>query len=107
MADIAEAAEVPGDGEASDCGRAGDIPETGSAFEEGQSPLVGFFLDSHPPRSPFANGGPPLICELGAEIVDVDEDEDAMEEDEFVRCALFRGMNILETSSALMEFSPP
>ncbi len=102
-----EAADVPEDGEASNCGRAGVMPETGSAFDDGQTPLTGFFLDPHPPISPFANVVPPFVCGLGAEIVDVVDDEDAMVEDEFERCALFRGMNILETSSALMEFSPP
>lgn len=105
MADIAELAGVPGEGEASDCVRAVDMPETGSAFVEGQRPLAGFFLDPHPPRSPFAMGV--AACGLGAVMVEVDEDEDAIDEDEFVRCALFRGMNILETSSALMELSPP
>lgn len=89
------------------CGRAGVIPETGSALDEGQRPLAGFFLDAHPPSSPFAREGPPLTWELVAVIVGVPDDEDVMVEDEFERWALLRGMNILETSSVLMEFSPP
>lgn len=53
----------------------------------------------------------PLTGGEGAGIVDEeeeDEDEDdAREEDELVRCTLFRGMNIRVTSSALIELSPP
>jgi hypothetical protein len=37
----------------------------------------------------------------------VDDDDDAMDDEELVLCTLFLGMNILETSSALIEFSPP
>ena len=61
------------------------MPDTGSALDEGQRPLAGFFLVPHPPSSPFAVGGPPLICGLGAGIVGVADDEDVMVDDEFER----------------------
>ena len=37
-----EAADCPDDGVASACGRAVDMPETGSAFDDGQSPRAAF-----------------------------------------------------------------
>jgi hypothetical protein len=43
-------------------------------------------------------------------MVDVEEAEDevdAIDEEEFVRAALFRGMNIRLTSSGFMALSPP
>lgn len=49
IADIVEAADCPDEG----VGRAGglplDMPKTGSAFDDGQSPLPGFFLGPQPP----------------------------------------------------------
>ena len=49
MADIVEAADWPDAAVGSGCGRAFDIPETGSAFDDGQSPRTGFFLGPYPP----------------------------------------------------------
>jgi len=40
-------------------------------------------------------------------MVELDEFEEDIEDDEFVLCTVFRcGMNIRETSSALIEFRP-
>lgn len=49
-----------------------------------------------------------FVCEDTAGIVYVDdpENEEAREDEEFVRCTLLRFMNIRVTSSALMESSP-
>lgn len=38
---------------------------------------------------------------------DDDDDDDAIDDEEFVRCALLRGMNIRLTSSALIVFNAP
>jgi len=39
--------------------------------------------------------------------VDDDEDEDATDDEEFVLCTLFGGINMRVTSSALIGFKPP
>lgn len=85
------------------------MPETGSALDAGQRPLIGFFRGPHPPGSPFVVGVSPLGCEVATGIVYVDDpdDEDARDDEELVRCALLRGMSIRVTSSALMGFNPP
>ena len=41
--------------------RASDTPDTPSAFEEGQTPLAGFFLAAHEPESLFVADAP-LSC---------------------------------------------
>ena len=41
------------------------------------------------------------------EDVEDDDAEDAMDDEELDLCALFRGMNIRVTSSALIELRPP
>lgn len=97
------------DGEAETaCGRAFVTPETGSDFELGQIPLEDFFFEDQIPDS-TVEPWPALLSRGGAETVDVeDEDEDeASEDEEFVLCRFFRGMNIRETSSALIDVSAP
>lgn len=81
------------------------MPETGSTLEAGQNPPLVFFFEGQWPESPFAielEG----VCE--AEMVEVEEFDEDMEHDEFVLCTVFRcGVNIRDTSSALMELKPP
>lgn len=60
MADIVEAADWPDESAGSGCDRALDRPETGSAFDGGQRPFVGFFRGSHPLASLFAATASPL-----------------------------------------------
>ena len=92
------------------CGRAVVNPETGSAFDEGQRPLVAFLRPPQPPCSPFVIGvslfvGGSGVGTVDGELDDVDE-EVATDDAEFVRCGLLRGMNIRVTSSALMVSGP-
>ena len=105
---MVDAADWPDEGVGSAWERAVDSPDTGSAFDDGQSPLAAFFRGPHPPWSPFVVGvSPPLVCGAGTGTVEEDEDVDEIVDDEeFVRCALLRGIKILVTSSALMESSP-
>lgn len=107
MADMAEDAEAPVDGVDTDCIRALDRLETGSALLVGQRPRdLGFFVVDQvdpPPDSPFICDEEFVVCDEGAaDTVVVDDACDDKEEDEFVLCTLFRGMNILETSSELI-----
>ena len=88
---MVDAADWPDDGVESGCGRAVDIPDTGSAFDGGQRPLAGFFRGPHPPCSPFAATASPFVWAAAGAVHVFDEDEDATEEDELVRWALFRG----------------
>ena len=115
MADMAEAAEMPGDGVGRDRGRAFERPDTGSAFEDGQRPLTGFFLCTQPSRSAsvfisvFREAM--LLCEVVVETVESEADDeteptDESEEDEFVLSGPFLGKNIRVTSSALIELRP-
>ena len=47
-------------------------------------------------------------CCCEEDIVDVDEFEEDVEDEELVLCTVFRcGINIRDTSSALIEFMPP
>lgn len=98
-ADSPEAADGPDVEDATDCGRAVDKPAVGSAFEGGHRLRAGFFLVN-------PSTGAPFVCTDDAEMVEFEDADEAIEEDEVVRCAAFRGMNIRETSSALMEFMP-
>lgn len=110
MADIADAADGPEGGVGRDCGRASVIPDTGSAFEDGQSPRAGFLRCIQPSGWPFVvGGGPPLVRgDVDDTVVLEDEDVvDDIDEDEFDRCGPLRDMNIRVTSSALIELSPP
>lgn len=108
MADIADDAVGPLDGVDTGCGRALDTPDTGSALEDGHKPLAGFFFDAHVAVSPLV-AVLPFVCGDGAVTVELDEFEDAMEDDELVRCMfLGRGfVNIRDTSSVLKPFNPP
>jgi hypothetical protein len=104
-ADIAAAAFGP-DVVVETCGRAVVTPETGSALEAGQKPPLVFFFEDQWPESPFVTELEDGCCDVDK--VEVEEFEDDTEDDEFARCTLFRcGMNIRETSSALIEFKPP
>ena len=85
-------------------GRAVDNPVAGSALPGGHSPRVGFFRAAQLPISPVGGWtAPPFRWVVGANTVEVDEAEavEAMEEEEFCRCAVFRGpgANILPASS--------
>ena len=83
-----------------------DMADTGSALEAGHKPREGFFFDAQLVGSVVDDAGTPFDCVDCGEMVDEDEVE-AMDEDEFVRWALFRGMNMRETSSVLIAFKPP
>lgn len=103
-ADIAAAALGP-DVMVGACGRVVVTLETGSALEAGQNPPLAFFFIDQWLESPFVveTGG----CD-GEEMVDVDEFDEDMEEEELVLWTVFRcGMNIRDTSSALIELIPP
>lgn len=96
-------------------GRPFDKPETGSAFDEGHRLLAGFFLAAEAPWSPFVVGVSGVDCRgcgEGTGIVNVDEEDaeeedEAVDEEEFVLCALLRGINIRVTSSAFIACKPP
>lgn len=84
--------------DAIDCGRAVDIPDIGSALEAGQRLLAGRFFVLH--SAPLAPDAPLTLAE-DAEIVDVDELEDACDEredDEFDRFTVLRGRTFFEYS---------
>lgn len=56
--------------------------------------------------------GTPLVCGVCCDTVELDEvdefeDNEVIDEDELARWALFRGMNILLTSSPFIAFIPP
>lgn len=104
-----EAADCPEEGLRGG-GRPFDRPETGSALEEGHKLLAGFFLAAAP-WSPFVIGVSGVACGEGRGIVKVDEEvaegvDEAVEEEEFVLCALLRGMSIRVTSSAFIACKP-
>ena len=109
MADSPDAADCPEDAVDTACGRAVEIPAVGSDFPAGHMPLLGFFRVAQ-----LSDEGAVilLVCDADAETVELDEAEELMEEDELVRCAVFRGpgMNILLMSSELIlanPFCPP
>ena len=106
-AEMVDAADGPDDAEDTDCGRAVDKPATGSDFPGGHKPRAGFFLVAQAVESEVPVGIP-LAWTAGAVTVGVEDAEEAMEVDEFVRCAVLRGpeMNILPTSSVLIEERP-
>lgn len=90
------------------CGRAVVIPVAASALPGGHMPRgVGFFLATQLPAS---EGGAlvPLVCADDAEMVDVDEAFEAMDEEEFCRWMDLRGpgANILPTSSEFIAPKP-
>lgn len=79
-------------------------PVAGSAFAGGHSPRVGFFLVAQLFGSPFDDTLVLLVCVDEADIVEVDDAVDEMDDAEFCRCNDFRGPapNILLTSSVSM-----
>jgi hypothetical protein len=79
------------------------MPVAGSALPGGHSPRVGFFLVAHPPASDEV-ALLPLVCADEAEMVEVVELVEAMDEEEFWRWMVLRGpvVNILLTSSEFM-----
>ena len=84
----------------------------GSDLADGQIPLVGFFRLFQPLCSPFTVGVSPLVigdvAGIWKEVAVEEADElDDTDDEELVLCALFLGMNILVTSSALILFRPP
>jgi hypothetical protein len=93
---MAEVAESPGPADAIDWGRTAVIPETGSVLDAGHSPRGAFFRAQVGP-SPAGEGVTPFVCEGAGDIVAADA-VDASEEDEFERCTVLRGMNILKSS---------
>lgn len=95
---MAEAAEGPEPADAMDCGRAVDMPETGSVFDAGHSPLGAFFRAAHVDPSPAGAGPTPFACEETVDIVEVADACEERDEDELERWALLRGMNILKSS---------
>lgn len=102
---IAEVADGPVV-EATDCGRAVDMPDMGSDLFAGQRLRAGRFLA---PQSPPLFDETPLTFAEDAEMVDAEEVEetcDDSDEEEFDLCAVFRGMTIFENSSALIELMP-
>lgn len=102
---MAEAAEEPGPAEAMGCVRAAVIPAMGSVFVAGHSPFGAFALRVAA-QSAALRGAVPFGCDEDDEAERV-EDADACDDrldDEFERCALFRGMKMappLGTPSAL------
>jgi hypothetical protein len=86
------------------------MPVAGSALPGGQSPLDGLFLVAQLPAS-AAFDAAPFVCTDVAVIVEVEEPvelAEAMEEEEFCRCAVLRGpeVNILLTSSEFIAPKP-
>lgn len=59
------------------------------------------------PKSPAAGAGAPFVCPFVVVAVAVDEAEDVddIEDDEFVRDTVFRGMKTPRTSSGFIEFN--
>lgn len=103
---MADAADGPEPADAIDCGRAVEIPDIGSVFDAGHKPRGGFFLAPQAEPSPAGEAGTPFVCTDGAGTAVFDDADEAREDEEFVRCALLRGMNILN-SSALIELGAP
>lgn len=77
------------------------MPVAGSALAGGHNPRVGFFLVAQLVDSALDDTLVLLVCVDEAEIVDVEEAVEDMDEEEFCRCIDFRGpdVNILLTSS--------
>ena len=92
---MADAAEEPEPADAMGCGRAVEIPAMGSVLEAGHSPFGALVLRAaHAEASLPFGGATPLACDEDADIVEVLDACEANEDDEFVLCALFLGMNM-------------
>ena len=75
------------------CGRAVEIPVAASAFPGGHNPRVGFFLVAQ-----FESAEETLVllvCVEDADIVDVFDAVDAIDDEEFFRCNVARGLRSL------------
>lgn len=81
------------------------MPDVGSTFDAGHKPRGGFFLAPHPDPSPAGDEETPFVWEDVADNVAFEDAVEAREVEEFVRWAVLRGMNILN-SSVDMEFTP-
>lgn len=91
---MADVADGPGPAEAMDCGRAVDIPDTGSVLDGGHNPR-GPFLRAQAAASPAGAGVAPLVWGVSAGTMVLAEADDAREDEEFARWRFLRGMNIL------------
>lgn len=100
---MAEVAEGPELAEAMDCGRVlVMIPETGSVFVAGHSPLGAFLREAQVEFSlGVVCGAAALACEEAVEAVEVVDACEDKEDDELERCALFRGINTGRNSSGV------
>jgi hypothetical protein len=91
---IADAADALGPADAMGWGRAVVIPAMGSVLVAGHNPLGAFVLRAAQAGSVPFDGVTPFDCEEAAETVELVEACDDSDEEELVRCALFRGMNM-------------
>ena len=91
---IADAADGPELADAMDCGRAVDMPETGSVLDAGHSPRGPFFRAAQLDASPAGAGPTPFVCDEDDDIVGADEAVEASDDEELARWMLLRGMNI-------------
>ena len=67
-----------------------EIPDTGSAFEDGHRPRGAFFFAPHPPCSPLVVGVSALLCGMGegadeAGVFEEADDTEDIEDEELVR----------------------
>lgn len=81
---MADDAVGPDVAELTACGRAVDMPVAGSALPGGHNPRVGFFRVAQLPDS-VDDALVPLVCAEDAEMVDVEESVEAIEDEEFWR----------------------
>lgn len=108
---MADEAVVPDVAELTVCGLAVDMPVAGSAFPGGHNPRVGFFRAAQLLVVELLSAGGctaplPLVlaCVEFADMVEVDDAADAIDELEFCRWTVFRaGVNISEPD----PFIPP
>lgn len=103
---IADAAEGPELADAMDCGRAVDMPETGSVLDAGHSPRGAFFRAAHADPSPAGDGPTPFVCDDEVDMVEFDEAVEARDDEELARWMLLRGMNIWRYSSPVIGLAP-
>jgi hypothetical protein len=102
MADVAEGPELA---DATDCGRALVMPETGSVLVVGHSPLGAFLRAAQVDPSAAGAGTTPFDCDDAADAVELDDACEERDDDELERCAGFRGIN-MRNSSVVMGVGP-
>ncbi len=86
------------------------MAEAGSDLAGGHGFRAGFFLPAHAVESAGVVCSASVCCDDGAGwtvTVEVEEDVDAIEEDELLRWTPFRGMNMRDTSSPPMPLTFP